>query len=47
MKTQAREYLQLIGKENTRLSRLIDNFLAFSRIERNKYRLRFREYVGE
>jgi len=39
--TQAREYLQLIGKENTRLSRLIDNFLAFSRIERNKYRFDF------
>jgi len=39
--TLAREYLQLIGKENTRLSRLIDNFLAFSRIERNKYRFDF------
>ena len=33
----AREYLQLIAKENLRLSRLIDNFLMFSRIERNKY----------
>lgn len=33
----AREYLQLIAKENERLSRLIDNFLTFSRIERNKY----------
>jgi len=32
-----REYLQLITKENLRLSRLIDNFLMFSRIERNKY----------
>ena len=39
--TQAREYLQLMGKENMRLSRLIDNFLAFSRIERNKYRFDF------
>ncbi|HLP02091.1 MAG TPA: HAMP domain-containing sensor histidine kinase [Opitutaceae bacterium] len=32
-----REYLQLIAQENVRLSRLIDNFLTFSRIERNKY----------
>lgn len=32
----AREYLQLIASENARLSRLIDNFLAFSRMERNK-----------
>ena len=38
---QAREYLHLISKENTRLSRLIDNFLAFSRIERNKYAFDF------
>jgi hypothetical protein len=30
------EYLQLISKENVRLSRLIDNFLTFSRMERNK-----------
>jgi len=30
------EYLQLIAKENERLSRLIDNFLTFSRMERNK-----------
>jgi signal transduction histidine kinase len=33
---QSREYLELIGKENERLSRLIDNFLTFSRMERNK-----------
>jgi signal transduction histidine kinase len=33
---QAREYLELIAKENARLSRLIDNFLTFSRMERNK-----------
>jgi signal transduction histidine kinase len=31
-----REYLELIAKENARLSRLIDNFLTFSRMERNK-----------
>ena len=34
---KTREYLQLVAKENTRLSRLIDNFLAFSRMERNKH----------
>jgi len=33
---QAAEYLQLIARENVRLSRLIDNFLTFSRMERNK-----------
>lgn len=33
---QETEYLQLISKENSRLSRLIDNFLTFSRMERNK-----------
>ncbi len=33
---QQREYLQLAAKENERLSRLIDNFLAFSRMERGK-----------
>ncbi len=33
---QASEYLQLISKENERLSHLIDNFLTFSRMERNK-----------
>jgi signal transduction histidine kinase len=30
------EYLRLVAKENQRLSRLIDNFLTFSRMERNK-----------
>jgi two-component sensor histidine kinase len=33
---QAREYLELISKENRRLTGLIDNFLTFSRMERNK-----------
>ena len=32
-----REYLELVAKENARLGRLIDNFLAFSRMERNKH----------
>jgi signal transduction histidine kinase len=35
-KGQAAEYLQLVSRENERLSRLIDNFLTFSRMERNK-----------
>lgn len=39
--TTAREYLTLIARENLRLSRLIDNFLTFSRIERNKYSFSF------
>ena len=38
-----REYLQLIAQENLRLSRLIDNFLTFSRIERNRYAFTFAE----
>jgi signal transduction histidine kinase len=32
-----REYLELVAKENARLGRLIDNFLTFSRMERNKH----------
>ncbi len=31
-----REYLELIARENARLSRLIENFLTFSRMERGK-----------
>jgi len=33
---QTREYLELIARENRRLTRLIDNFLTFSRMERSK-----------
>ena len=33
---QAGEYFELIARENERLSRLIDNFLSFSRMERNR-----------
>ena len=33
---QAHEYFELLARENERLSRLIDNFLTFSRMERNK-----------
>jgi signal transduction histidine kinase len=39
----AREYLELIAQENLRLSRLIDNFLTFSRMERNKYAFGFKQ----
>jgi len=38
---QAGEYFRLIAKENERLSRLIDNFLTFSRMERNKQAFEF------
>lgn len=38
---RVREYLGLVAKENMRLSRLIDNFLAFSRMERNKHTFEF------
>ncbi len=45
---QAREYVELIAQENARLSRLIDNFLTFSRMERNKRRFEFAAVrVGE
>jgi len=33
---RTREYLELISRENERLSRLIANFLTFSRMERNR-----------
>jgi len=39
---QVTEYLQLISSENGRLSRLIDNFLTFSRMERNKQAFQMR-----
>jgi signal transduction histidine kinase len=38
---KTREYLQLISGENQRLTRLIENFLTFSRIERNRQRFEF------
>lgn len=44
---QEREYLELIAKENVRLSRLIDNFLTFSRMERNKRTFEFHEVSPE
>lgn len=38
---QTREYLQLISHENARLTRLIDNFLTFSRMDQRKAALNF------
>jgi signal transduction histidine kinase len=40
---KTREYLELIARENTRLGRVIENFLMFSRIERNRYTFEFTE----
>lgn len=40
---QTREYLQLISQENARLTRLIDSFLTFSRMERGRQRFSFEE----
>ena len=34
--TQTEEYLRMTAKENERLSQMIDSFLTFSRMERNK-----------
>src|SRR5690606_37351748 len=39
-KKETREYLELIAKENFRLSRLIENFLLFSRAGRGRLTLR-------
>ena len=39
---RTREYLELIAQENERLSRLIQNFLTFSRMERKKHTFQFK-----
>ena len=38
---KTREYLRLIAQENERLSRVVQNFLSFSRMEQRKYAFRF------
>lgn len=38
---KTRDYLQLIAAENLRLARLVENFLTFSRIERNRQHFEF------
>ena len=40
---KTREYLTLIAQENRRLSRLVENFLAFSRMEHSRYEFEFAE----
>ena len=45
--TKTREYLELIARENARLSRLIENFLTFSRLERNRQKFDFRTTLPE
>ncbi len=40
---QVQEYLRLIAMENARLSRMIDNFLSFSRMERNRRAFQFEQ----
>ena len=40
---KTREYLQLMSAENSRLTRLVDNVLAFSRLERGRQTLVFTE----
>jgi signal transduction histidine kinase len=42
---KTREYLELIAHENLRLSRLIDNFLTFSRMERDRQKFEFGQAV--
>jgi signal transduction histidine kinase len=37
----AREYLVLVARENARLSRLIENFLTFSKLERKNHNFEF------
>ncbi len=44
---RVREYLQLIAKENVRLSRLVDNFLTFSRMEQNRQSFDKRQIPAE
>jgi signal transduction histidine kinase len=39
--TKTRDYLHLLASENARLTRLIENFLTFSRLERGRERFAF------
>jgi signal transduction histidine kinase len=40
---KTREYLSMMATENARLSRLLDNFLTFSRLERRRHQFVFRD----
>ena len=44
---RTREYLELIAKENKRLSHLIENFLAFSRMEKGREIIHPRDVMPE
>ncbi len=44
---KTRDYLQLMSAENMRLTRLVENFLTFSRIERNRQRFEFQRVKPE
>ena len=44
---KTREYLEMISRENARLTRLIENFLTFSRLERNRLPLSFAEIAPQ
>jgi signal transduction histidine kinase len=39
--SKTREYLEMVATENARLSRLIENFLTFSRLERSRHQFTF------
>ncbi len=43
----AREYLELISQENSRLSHLVENFLSFSRFERNQQTFERQEVTAD
>lgn len=43
LETRTAEYLRLIDKENRRLTRLIDNFLTYSRMEKGKQFFHFEQ----
>ena len=45
--TRTREYLELISVENARLTRVIENFLTFSRLERNRLPLSFTDVAPQ
>jgi signal transduction histidine kinase len=40
---KTREYLEMMATENARLSRLLENFLTFSRLERRRHQFVFRD----
>lgn len=45
--SKAHNYLEVIGRENSRLSHLVENFLTYSRLESGKMPFDFREILPE